>query len=122
MRRHQWDHAVAEHAESVDAELQPPGQPISASTNSGFKVRRMLEVSPPSVGVAWTWWERSADRLVPAEGLIPSIAIGVAHSVAAVASPSPLVGLSPLRLWLPSSVGVGHARVNADRKSPLVCP
>ena len=35
MRRNQGDHAVATEAKPV----HPVGQPISASTNSGFKVR-----------------------------------------------------------------------------------
>ena len=37
-----------------------------------------------------------------------SLAVGVAHLSTAVASPSPLFGLTPLRLWLPQTVGVGH--------------
>ena len=40
MRRNQGDHAVATEAKPV----HPVGQPISASTNSGFKVRRGSEV------------------------------------------------------------------------------
>lgn len=36
MRRNQGDHAIATEAEAV----HPVGQPISASTNSGFSVRR----------------------------------------------------------------------------------
>ena len=36
MRGNQWDHAIATEAEPV----HPLGQPISASTNSGFSVRR----------------------------------------------------------------------------------
>ena len=37
-----------------------------------------------------------------------SRAVGVPHIPAAVASPSPLVRLSPFRLWLPFTVAVGH--------------
>ncbi len=47
MRRKQRDHAVATEAKSV----HPVGQPISASTNSGFKVRRMV--------VSREWWKFS---------------------------------------------------------------
>ena len=51
MRRNQGDHAVATEAKPV----HPVGQPISASTNSGFKVRRASEVSRPAIGVTRTW-------------------------------------------------------------------
>ncbi len=51
MRGNQWDHAIAAEAKAV----HPVGQPISASTNAGFSVRRGSEVSLPTVGVARTW-------------------------------------------------------------------
>ena len=51
MRRNQGDHAVAAEAKPV----HPVGQPISASTNSGFKVRRTSEEFGPAVGVTRTW-------------------------------------------------------------------
>ena len=51
MRRNQRDHAIATEAKPV----HPVGQPISASTNSGFKVRRASEVSLPAIGVTRTW-------------------------------------------------------------------
>ena len=50
MRHNQGDRAVATEAKPV----HPVGQPISASTNSGFKVRRGSEVSLPTVGVVRT--------------------------------------------------------------------
>jgi hypothetical protein len=45
-------------------------------------------------------------RLLP--GWRKSRFTGVAHRFTAVESPSPLVGLDPLRLWFPCTVGVGH--------------
>ena len=51
MRCNQWDHAVATEAKPV----HPVGQPISASANSGFKVRRASEVSLPTIGITKTW-------------------------------------------------------------------
>jgi hypothetical protein len=51
MRCNQRDHAVATEAKPV----HPVGQPISASTNSGFKVRGVSQERPPAVGVARTW-------------------------------------------------------------------
>jgi hypothetical protein len=51
MRCNQGDHAVATEAKPV----HPVGQPISASTNSGFKVRRASEISVPAIGVTRTW-------------------------------------------------------------------
>jgi len=42
--------------------------------------------------------------------LFQSRAVGVATFSTAVAKPSPLVGLAPLRLWFPQTVGVGHNR------------
>lgn len=51
MRRNQGDHSVSAKSKPV----HPVGQPISASTNSGFKVRRVSEVSVPRGGVVRTW-------------------------------------------------------------------
>ena len=51
MRCNQRNHSVATEAKPV----HPVGQPISASTNSGFKVRRGSEVSLPAIGVTRTW-------------------------------------------------------------------
>ncbi len=45
MRRNQGDHSVATEPKLV----HPAGQPISASTNSGFKVRRTSQVSSPAI-------------------------------------------------------------------------
>ena len=50
MRCNQRDHTVATEAKPV----HPVGQPISASTNSGFKVRRTSEVFGPAIGVTRT--------------------------------------------------------------------
>ena len=50
MRRNQGDHAVATEAKAVHA----VGQPISASTKAGFKVRGMSEIVPPGAGVPGT--------------------------------------------------------------------
>jgi hypothetical protein len=52
-------------------------------------------------------------------GSVPSfqsLAFGVGHFVTAVAKPSPLVGLAPLRLWLPFTVGVGHTCTAVSRR------
>lgn len=46
MRRDQRDHSVATEPKPV----HPVGQPISASTNSGFKVRGVLRDHPSAVG------------------------------------------------------------------------
>jgi len=60
MRRFQWDNAVSEQAKPVGAgvemasAVQPVGQFISHSTNSGFKLRRGVEDAPPSVEVSGT--------------------------------------------------------------------
>ena len=51
MRGNQGDHAVAAEPKAV----HPVGQPISASTNAGFSVRRGSEVSLPAIGVTRTW-------------------------------------------------------------------
>src|SRR5690606_3116266 len=51
MRCNQRDHAVATETKPV----HPVGQPISASTNSGFKVRRCSQEPLPTIGVARTW-------------------------------------------------------------------
>lgn len=47
-------------------------------------------------------YEQAGDLSIPARG-VPHGDRG------AVASPSPLVALAPLRLWFPQTVGVGHA-------------
>tara|TARA_B100000929_G_scaffold271237_2_gene241980 strand:- start:7099 stop:7848 length:750 start_codon:yes stop_codon:yes gene_type:complete len=51
-------------------------------------------------------------------GLLPLLieATGVGHFFTAVANPSPLLLLTPLRLWFPHTVGVGH---NPDSLSPV---
>lgn len=75
MRRFQADNAVAEQAQPVDArvmdahspvivgvrarEVQPEGHPISHSTNSGFKVRRMCEDGSPSVEIGRSGREKA---------------------------------------------------------------
>ncbi|MCE8419635.1 hypothetical protein LZ190_13065 [Rhodovulum sulfidophilum] len=69
MRRNQGDHVVATEAKPV----RPVGQPISASANSGFKVRRGSEVSLPAIGVTRTWrpsrpFTASANRSKGARG------------------------------------------------------
>ncbi len=56
MRRDQRHHSVAAKAKPV----HPMGQPISASTNSGFKVRRSPQILDPPVGVGWARREWAA--------------------------------------------------------------
>lgn len=57
MRAFQSDNAVTEHAQPLDpggvraSEVHPGGHPISHSTNSEFKVRRMCEDSSPTVDI-----------------------------------------------------------------------
>ena len=50
MRCNQGDHAIATEPKPV----HPVGQPISASTNSGFKVRGESQEDSPEVGVTRT--------------------------------------------------------------------
>lgn len=53
MSRRQRANAVAEHAQFVDAScVQPGGQPISHSTNRGFKLRRSGDGGAPSGDVS----------------------------------------------------------------------
>lgn len=78
MRRNQRDHAIATEAKPV----HPVGQPISASTNSGFKVRRGSEVSLPAIGVTRTWRPSRPFTGVFANVVAPSLwsrAVGVIH-------------------------------------------
>jgi hypothetical protein len=49
-----------------------------------------------------------------------SRAVGVAKRCTAVASPSPLFGLHPLRLWFPLTVGVGQRRTATDSCIPAL--
>ena len=69
MRCNQRDHAVATEAKPV----HPVGQPISASTNSGFKVRRGSEVSLPTIGVTRTWRPSKPFTGVLAKLVAPSL-------------------------------------------------
>ena len=104
------DNTVAEHAEALDAggvrasEVQPGGHPISHSTNSGFKVRRMCEDSSPTVEIGWSGRiERNAAAVssrrqfvgsdarseLPFPPLLPTL--GVGHICTAPASVVPPV-------------------------------
>jgi hypothetical protein len=65
-----------------------------------------------AVGVAKRRTASTSCTCLPGLGvpLLPraSAAIGVGHLATAVASPSPLLALSPARLSFPHTVGVGH--------------
>lgn len=71
MRAFQADNAVAEHAQPLDAggvrasEVHPGGHPISHSTNSGFKVRRMCEDSSPTVEIGRSGREDTKVEAIP---------------------------------------------------------
>lgn len=69
MRRDQRDHSVATKPKPV----HPVGQPISASTNSGFKVRGVSQEFPPAVGVTRTWRPSSPFTGVFARLVAPSL-------------------------------------------------
>jgi hypothetical protein len=69
MRGNQRDHSVATEPKPV----HPVGQPISASTNSGFKVRRKSEVFGPAAGVTRTWRPSSPFTGVFARLVAPSL-------------------------------------------------
>jgi hypothetical protein len=87
MRGNQRDHAVATEPKPV----HPVGQPISASTNSGFKLRRVPEVSSPPGGIVRTWRPRSPLTGVFARLVAPSLwsrAVGVIQRLAWFASPT----------------------------------
>ena len=136
MRRNQRHHAVSGKPQPGGAvckrasmSVHPMGQPIRASTNSGFKTRVALEVFPPAfkivrAGREWMllaalagraaagqfldWWVRSQALRLPALGLVPSQAFGVAHRLAAVwmfSPPSRPALLAPVEQL---AVGVGH--------------
>lgn len=78
------------------------GHPINHSTHCGFS-------SPPICSLKGReFFPRVASLTLP---LRQSRAIGVAKRsrfATAVARPSPLLALAPLRLWFPCTVGVGH--------------
>lgn len=116
MRRNQGDHAVATEAKPV----HPVGQPISASTNSGFKVRRGSEVSRPANGVARTWRPSRPFTGVFAKVVAPSLwsrAVGVIHMpaewVRSAKRRLPALGLHPS-----FAIGVGHIAAVVARFIP----
>ncbi len=69
MRRDQRDHSVATEPKPV----HPVGQPISASTNAGFKVRGVSQERPPAVDVTRTWRPSSPFTGVFARLVAPSL-------------------------------------------------
>ncbi len=117
MRRNQGDHAVATEAKPV----HPVGQPISASTNAGFSVRGVSQVSSPASGVTRTWRPSKPFTGVFANVLAPSLwsrAVGVIHSapawVRSAALRLPALGLLPSM-----AIGVGQRRSISVRLPPL---
>ena len=119
MRRNQRDHSVATEAKPV----HPVGQPISASTNSGFKVRRGSEVSLPAIGVARTWRPSRPFTGVLASVVAPSLwsrAVGVIHIPAECVRSAerrlPALGLQPS-----FAIGVGQSAAVVARFMPC-CP
>ncbi len=116
MRCNQGDHSVATEAKPV----HPVGQPISASTNSGFKVRRMSEVSRPAIGVARTWRPSRPFTGVFAKVVAPSLwsrAVGVIHIpaewVRSAERRLPALGLQPS-----FAIGVGQSAAVVARFMP----
>jgi hypothetical protein len=91
------------------------GQPMSHSTQFEFRV-------PPA------WAVNVGVFLVDSLGAFVSFAmcaVGVVHRcITAVARPSPLVLLAPLRLWFPHTVGVGQYpdSVSLVRRSHIGSP
>lgn len=117
MRRNQGDHAVATEAKPV----HPVGQPISASTNAGFKVRRASEVSLPAIGVARTWRPSRPFTGVFANVVAPSLwsrAVGVIQRRLACVR-SAVLRLPALGLQPSFAIGVGQSRAMPSR--PFSC-
>ena len=117
MRCNQGDHAVATEAKPV----HPVGQPISASTNSGFKVRRCSEILLPAIGVTRTWRPSRPLTGVFTSVVAPSLwsrAVGVIHIPAAWVRSAdrrlPALGLQPS-----FAIGVGQSRAMPSR--PFSC-
>lgn len=117
-RRHEWYDAVADRVDCV----HPMGQPISHSTNRGFKTRGSIEHGEPLVGVvgagreerkASTWPGRSLPPLrCPVNAPLPSRAVGVAHVDTCVRrfEGRPRVVWSPGPLVPSAAVGVCQRR------------
>jgi hypothetical protein len=79
--------------------VHPGGHPMSHSTHGGFSV-------PPTTSLSGRLLRAIVSGL--ALPLFQSRAVGVGtRCTTHVASPSPLFGLAPLRLWFPDTVGVG---------------
>jgi hypothetical protein len=127
MRRNQRDHAVATKPKPV----HPVGQPISASTNAGFKVRGVPQEGAPAVGVTRTWRPSSPFTGVFARLVAPSLwsrAVGVIHIRVASQSVVPSLCRRAVSLRLlvrfrvpllsPAS-GVGQRRIISVRLPPL---
>jgi len=126
MRRSQGDHAVAAEAKPV----HPMGQPINASTNSGFSVGAPAEIFAPAGFVARAGRECGLTacsfrgRLLRASvsglawPLFQSRAEGVAQrrarSVRSADLRFPALGLFPSQ-----ALAVGHNRRNSVRLAPL---
>lgn len=113
MSRDQRDHSVAAKAKPV----HPIGQPISASTNSGFKVRRSSQVLLPVSFVRWTWRPSrpfTGTRSVTEVPSFQSRAVGVIQSCDAWLRSAfrrpPALGLIPSQAF-----GVGQPRASRSR-------
>jgi len=113
MRCNQGDHTVATETKPV----HPVGQPISASTNSGFKVRRVSEVSVPATFITRTWRPSRPLTGVFANVVAPSLwsrAVGVIHIrlawVRSAVRRLPALGLQPS-----FAIGVGQSRAIRSR-------
>ncbi len=118
--------------------VQPTGNPIRGSTQSGLRVsptcsRRGREFFPRVAALAFPLFQsldsgvghgfiftaeiRAGERRRLSPGQSPrsaSLDFGVGHRFTAVTSPSPDAVPSLLRLWLPRTVGVGHAPPRDD--------
>lgn len=128
MRCDQRDHAVAEQAKPV----HPGGQPISHSTNPGFKRggeagSAVEDLSPLGTG-EWSGGKRSANRMTWSRSWkfrrgsstraypdqLKSVAIGVAHcttDAGRLSPPEPRLRFCDLRSVLPiEATGVGQYR------------
>jgi hypothetical protein len=111
-------HIYASSGVSTQTQVQPTGQPISHSTNRGFKVR--ADSGPVAFGAGWpevhsstvSFSGREFRSCVSSEALPDrqSRALGVGHAFDAVVRLGPpcLVALSPVPFDPSLAVGVGQ--------------
>ena len=115
--RNQRRHSVAAKSKPV----HPEGQPISASTNSGFKVGRALQIPPPTFAIIRSRRPSRTFACTSASGATSSLRIRVAavfHTRAACVR-SELRRLPALDL--PASLAIGVGQLTADVARFIPC-